>query len=53
MWRKIGWIIHVHTRFILLHNVQFSFYSNLHLCMFFFSYDNNIVLNVTINLNYT
>ena len=37
----------------MLHNMQFSFYSNLYLYMSFFSYDNNIVFNVTINLNYT
>ena len=37
----------------MLHNMQFSFYSNFHLRMSFFSYDNNIVFNVTINLNYT
>ena len=37
----------------MLHNMQFSFYSNLYLCMSFFFYDNNIVLNVSINLNYT
>ena len=37
----------------MLHNMQFSFYSNLYLCMSFFSYDNNIVFNVTIDLNYT
>ena len=36
----------------MLHNMQFSFYSNLHLYMSFFSYDNNFVFNVTINLNY-
>ena len=28
----------------MLHNMQFSFYSNLYLCMSFLSYDNNIVL---------
>ena len=32
----------------MLHNMHFSFYSNLHLCMY-----DNIVFNVTINLNYT
>ena len=37
----------------MLHDMQFSFYSNVHLCMSFFSYDNNIVFDVTINLNYT
>ena len=37
----------------MLHNMQFSFYANSHLCMSFFSYDNKIVFNVTINLNYT
>ena len=37
----------------MLHNMHFSFYSNLHLCMSFFSNDNNIFFNVTINLNYT
>ena len=36
----------------MLHNMEFSFYPNLHLCMSFLSYDNNIVFNVTINLNY-
>ena len=36
----------------MLHNIQLSFYSNLHLCMPFFSYDNSIVFNVTIYLNY-
>ena len=34
----------------MLHNMQFSFYSNLYLCMSFLSYNNNIVFNVTINL---
>ena len=33
--------------------MQFFFYSNVHLCMSFFSYDNSIVFNVYINLNYT
>ena len=33
--------------------MEFSFYPNLQLCMSFLSYDNNIVFNVTINLNYT
>ena len=37
----------------MLHNMQFSFYSNLYLSMSFFSYNKNIVLNVSINLNYT
>ena len=37
----------------MLHNMQFSFYSNLHLYVSFFSYDNNFVCDVTINLNYT
>ena len=37
----------------MLHNMQFSLYSSLHLHMSFFSYDNNFVFNVTINLNYT
>ena len=37
----------------MFHNMQFSFYSTLHLCMSFFSYNNNIVFSVTINLNYT
>ena len=37
----------------MLHDMQFSFYSNVHLCKSFFSYDNNIVFDVTINLNYT
>ena len=38
----------------MLHNMQFSFYSNLYLSMSFLSYNyNNIVLNVSINLNYT
>ena len=37
----------------MLHNMQFSFYSNLHLYMSFFSYNNNFIFNVTINLNCT
>ena len=37
----------------MLHKIQFSFYSNLHLCMSVFFYENIVVFNVTIDLNYT